>query len=50
MNRSMGLLDIVPDVFVAPWWKNSLTSDELVQLGRAENGALGGQPTVAAAG
>jgi hypothetical protein len=49
MNRSMGLLDIVPDVFVAPVVEKLRFIHDLVQSGRAENGALGGQPASVAA-
>jgi len=49
MNRSMGLLDIVPDVFVAPVVEKLRFIHDLVQLGRAENGALGSQPAIVAA-
>jgi hypothetical protein len=49
INRSMGLLDVVPEVFVPPVVEKLRFIHELVQAGRAENGALGGQPPVLAA-
>ena len=44
MNRSMGLLDVVPEVFVEPVVAKLRFIHQLVCAGRAENGALGGQP------
>ena len=45
VNRSMGLLDVVPEVFVEPVVAKLRFIHQLV-AGRAENGALGGQPPV----
>jgi len=40
MNRSMGLLDLVPEVLVAPVIQKLHFIHELVHQGRLENGAL----------
>ncbi len=40
INRSMGLLDLVPEVFVAPVVEKLRYVHELVRAGREENGAL----------
>lgn len=40
INRGMGLLDVVPEVFVPPVVEKLRFIHELVQLGRDENGAL----------
>ena len=40
MNRSMGLGDIVPEIFVGPVVEKIRYIHDLVQQGRAENGAL----------
>ena len=44
VNRSMGLLDVVPEVFVPAVLDKLRFIHELVRAGRSENGALGGQP------
>jgi hypothetical protein len=44
MNRTMGLLDVVPEVFVPPVVEKMRWIHELVQQGRAENGIL--QPQI----
>jgi hypothetical protein len=50
INRSAGLLDVVPEVFVPPVVEKLRCVHELVQCGRAENGAFGaGAQTAAAA-
>jgi hypothetical protein len=46
MNRSMGLLDLAPEIIVAPVVEKLAFIHELVQQGRAENGAL--QPQTSA--
>jgi hypothetical protein len=43
VSRSMGLLDIVPEVFVPPVVEKLRYIHQLVQAGRAENGALRAQ-------
>lgn len=48
INRSVGLLDVVPEVFVPPVVEKLRCIHELVQCGRAENGALRGQTQAAA--
>lgn len=48
VNRSMGLLDVVPEIFVDPVVVKLRFIHQLVRAGRAENGALGGQPPVVA--
>jgi hypothetical protein len=50
INRSMGLLDVVPEVFVQPVIGKLQFIHQLVAQGRAENGALGGAPVAVAAG
>jgi len=40
INRSLGLLDLVPEVFVPPVIEKLRFIHQLVQWGRAENGAL----------
>jgi hypothetical protein len=40
LNRNQGLLDIVPEIFVAPVVAKLRYIHQLVQQGRAENGAL----------
>jgi hypothetical protein len=40
VNRSMGLLDVVPEIFVQPVIEKLKFIHELVRAGRAENGAL----------
>lgn len=42
INRSLGLLDLVPEVFVPPVVEKLRYVHELVQIGRAENRALAG--------
>ncbi|HTU26860.1 MAG TPA: putative zinc-binding metallopeptidase, partial [Pirellulales bacterium] len=47
LNRTMGLVDLVPEVFVPPVVEKLCYVHRLVQAGRAENGALqaaAGQP------
>jgi hypothetical protein len=44
INRNLGLLDAVPEVFAAPVITKLQFVHELIALGRTENGALGGQP------
>jgi hypothetical protein len=48
VNRSMGLLDVVPEIFVEPVVAKLRVIHDLARAGRAENGALGGTPPVAA--
>ncbi len=50
INRSMGLIDVVPQIFVQPVIEKLRFIHELVHQGRAENGILGGEPPVAVAG
>ncbi len=51
VNRSMGLIDLVPEVIVPPVIDKLRFIHELVKVGRAENGAIGGKPAkLAAAG
>jgi hypothetical protein len=40
VNRSLGLLDVVPDVIVPPVVEKMRFIHELVKMGRSENGAL----------
>jgi hypothetical protein len=40
LNRTMGLIDMVPEVFVPPVVEKLRYIHRLVQIGRAENGAL----------
>jgi hypothetical protein len=40
LNRTMGLIDMVPEVFVAPVVEKLAYIHRLIQAGRAENGAL----------
>ena len=49
INRSMGLLDVVPEVFVPAVVEKLRFVHQLALAGRRENGALGGQPPVLAA-
>jgi len=49
INRSMGLLDVVPEVFVEPVVEKLRFIHQLALAGRAENGAIGGQPPALAA-
>jgi len=42
INRSMGLLDLVPEIFVPPVVEKLRYIHQLAQAGRAENGALQG--------
>jgi hypothetical protein len=44
INRSVGLLDVVPEVFVTPVIEKLKFVHRLAQLGRAENGALINRP------
>ncbi|MGE3315860.1 MAG: putative zinc-binding metallopeptidase [Planctomycetaceae bacterium] len=44
INRGVGLLDVVPEVFVPPVIEKLRFIQHLVELGRAENGAIGGTP------
>ncbi len=50
LNRNMGLLDLVPEVIVAPVISKLRFIHELVQLGRQENGALAAGNGALAAG
>ena len=40
LNRTMGLIDMVPEVFVTPVVEKLRYIHRLIQAGRAENGAL----------
>jgi hypothetical protein len=48
INRSQGLLDVVPEVFVAPVVSKLRFIHDLVRQGRAENGALKSSTTYSA--